>query len=114
MTSVMTVGNDDTSVTPGEAPLPDLNAAKFLERAGMVVVDNFNQHRNSSKSKALTSDGIQLVSFSKVLLTFKAVFNSPLARGLLWEVTYNWRRNEIYLTVYSKLNQIKVPLGDAG
>jgi hypothetical protein len=85
----------------------------FLKRAVELVVDNFNTHRKPDRSPALTNEGVYMAWFTYALMSTRAVFMSPIARGLLWEVTYNRKKNELYLDVYGKLNGVRVPMDSA-
>lgn len=51
-----------------------------------------------------------MVWFSKVMTGHTVIFMSPLARGLLWQITYNRSKHEMYLDVYSKLNNTKISM----
>lgn len=96
--------------TTPSSDTPKLNSDEFLVKAQHIVVDRFNSHRNPVKVPELLLSEINVVWFSKVLNGWKCVFSSTVAKGLLWEVTYASFRNEIYLDVYSKINNIKVVL----
>ena len=89
-----------------EIPDPD----RFLMTAKQLVVDNYNKHRDS-RSRELTISQIYIVWFTKTLGNWKAIVESPVARGLLWEVTFNCYKNEAYITIYKKLNNVKIYLG---
>lgn len=91
---------------------PKLNSGEFLVEAQRIVVDRFNTHRNPLKVPELLLDEINVVWFAKVLNGWKCIFSSPVAKGLLWEVTYASFRNEIYLDVYTKINNIKVAIAE--
>lgn len=82
---------------------------RFINMATRAVVDNFNAHRDKSRDpKPLPYTGVYIVWFSKTLANWKAIVASPIIRGLLWEVTYNGRKQELYLDVYKKLSNVKV------
>jgi hypothetical protein len=101
-------GPPPASLPPRPAPDPD----RFLLMAKRVVVDNYNTHRDESRSPELTMDAVYIVWFAKTMGNWKAVVSSPTARGLLWEVTYNGHRQDAYIEIYKKLNNVKVSLGD--
>lgn len=88
-----------------------LNSDEFLAKAQQMVVDNFNAHRKPDKVPELTLDDISVVWFAKVLGGWRCNIDSTVARGLLWRVTYAGAKEEIYLDVYTKLNNIKISLG---
>lgn len=89
---------------------PNMNSSTFLDAAEAAVIENFNSHRKPDRSPELTIDGIQMVWFSKVMTGHTVIFMSPLARGLLWQITYNRSKHEMYLDVYSKLNNTKISM----
>jgi hypothetical protein len=84
----------------------------FLAKAQQVVLDNFNAHRKPDKVPELMMSEVNVVWFAKVLGGWKCIIASTVAKGLLWEVTYASARDEIYLDVYTKLNNIKISLGE--
>jgi len=88
-----------------------LDSDAFLSKAQKVVLDNFNAHRKPDKVPELVLDDINVVWFAKVLGGWKCIISSTVAKGLLWEVTYASSRDEMYLDVYTKLNNIKISLG---
>jgi hypothetical protein len=95
---------------PGAAPVPKLDSDTFLSMAQQIVLDSFNTHRNPLKVPALLLGEINPVWFAKVLGGWKCIISSTVARGLLWEVTYASSKNEIYLDVYTKVNNQKINL----
>jgi len=88
-----------------------LDSASFLSRAQQLVLDNFNAHRKPDKVPELVMDDVNVVWFARVLGGWKCIISSTVAKGLLWEVTYASSRDEMYLDVYTKLNNIKISLG---
>lgn len=95
----------------GRSSNTSFNSDQFITRAQQIVVENFNAHRKPDRSPELTTDGVNIVWFTKALISDKAILMSPLAKGLLWEVTYNRVKNEVYLDVYGKLNNVKISMG---
>lgn len=91
---------------------PKLNSDKFLAKAQQIVLRNFNAHRKADRIPELKLDEINVVWFSKVLGGYKCIISSTVAKGLLWEVTYSMSKDEMYLDVYTKLNNIKISLAD--
>lgn len=94
------------------APKRQMAADIFLQLARESVVRNYNEHRKAEKSPALEIAGVQALWFSKTLGHMQAIFCAPRITGIMWEVTFSSLRNEIYIDVYSKLNNIKIVLGD--
>ena len=91
-----------------EIPDPD----RFLMTAKRVAVANYNASRDAGRSPEITTDQTYIVWFTKTLGNWKAIVASPAARGLLWEITFNGHKNECYVDVYKKLNNVKVSLED--
>jgi hypothetical protein len=79
-----------------------------LDRAKQLVVDNYNAHRDRGKTPPITADLVHIVWFVKALGNWKAIVVSPVVRGLLYEVTYNGRRAEAYITIFKKINDVKI------
>lgn len=91
---------------------PKLSSDGFLAQAQKIVLENFNAHRKSNRVPELLLDQINVVWFAKVLGGWICNIDSTVARGLLWKITYASARNEMYLDVFTKLNNIRIPLGD--
>lgn len=85
-------------------PDPD----RFLMAAKQVVIDNYNNHRGRDKSGELTMNSVYIVLFSKVLGHWRALVGSPVARGLLWDVSYNGIREEYTVVCYKQLSSTKI------
>lgn len=90
---------------------PKLNSDGFLAKAQEIVLENFNAHRKPDRVPELILAEINIVWFAKVLGGWICNIDSTVARGLLWKVTYASARDEMYLDVYTKLNNIKIGLG---
>lgn len=89
----------------------NMTSAKFLDDAKNLVADNFNAHRNPERSPELLADDMNFVWFGRILAGWKATIMSPQAHGMIWEVTYSVSKNEWYLDIYKKLNNIKISMG---
>ena len=59
----------------------------------------------------LAVDQVFIVWFTKAMSNWKAIIASPVARGLLWEVSYNGHREQAYIDVYKKLNSSTTNVG---
>ena len=88
-----------------------MDSAKFMEFGKATVVDNFNTHRRPERSAVITAEDIHVVWFTKAMGIWKMIVVSNLARGLMWEITYNSVRDDVYLDVYSKITNIKISVG---
>ena len=96
---------------PKPAPRQQVDPDQYLLQAKALVVQNYNEHRDPSRSPELSMDSVYIIWFAKTLGNWKAVIASSVARGLLWEASFNGQKNEAYLDVYRKLNHTKIPLG---
>jgi hypothetical protein len=110
-------GSDLVFVSPRPSPpqRPDNSqTAKdpdaFINLAKRLVVENYNKHRDAERSSELPYDGVYIVWFAKMLWNWKAIVASPIVRGLIWEVTSNGYKHEVYIDVYKKLNNVKINL----
>lgn len=79
-----------------------------IDKAKQVVADNYNAHRDRGKTPEITTEQLHIVWFVKALENWKAIVVSPVIRGLLYEVSYNGRRGEVYLRIYKKINDVKI------
>lgn len=57
----------------------------------------------------LDLDGVYVVWFSKTLQNWKALVSTTLIDGRYYEVTHNGDKEETYLDVYVKIDNIAVP-----
>jgi hypothetical protein len=89
-----------------------MTSAEFLDRATKLVVANFNSHRNPLRTEQIDVESLQIVWYAKILTGWKVIFMSTKASNLIWEVTYSGLKDELYLDVYSKINNIKVSLAE--
>lgn len=81
---------------------------KFTNKAKQLVVDNYNAHHNESKTDPLTLDDVFIVSFSVIFGNWKAFVASNVARGLIYQVTYNDRRSEASIEIYKRINNVRI------
>ena len=88
----------------------EIDPDSFPQLAKSLVVNNYNRHRDVSRSPKLTIENVHLVWFVKTGMNWKAIVSSPIIRGLMWEVTASSYKNEAYIEVYKRLNNVKVKL----
>ena len=79
------------------------------ERAKQIVADYFNQHADVTDSKRITTDDVFVVWFCKTLQNWKALLSTTVPDGMYYEVTHNGDRDEIYLDVYKKWENVCIP-----
>lgn len=97
---------------PLPAPKSITDSESFTSAAKELVVANFNDARKDSYR--LTPSKVNMLWFTQGIIGFKAMFCSPRARGLLWSITFNRPRNEMYVEVFGKMknetiNMTEVP-----
>lgn len=81
---------------------------KFTNKAKRLVVDNYNAHHNRNKTEPLTLDDVFIVSFAVILGNWKAYVASNVARGLIYQVTYNDRRSEATVEIFKRVNNVRI------
>ena len=80
----------------------------MIETAKKLVMDYFNQHKDKTDYYELTKDDVFIVWFCKTLQNWKALISTDVINGLYWEVTHNGDKNETYVDMYTKTNNICV------
>ena len=71
----------------------------FLKRAKKCVADSVVE---------LIEEDLYIVWFCKTLQNWKALISTDAINGLYWEVTHNGDKNETYVDLYTKTNNICV------
>ena len=71
----------------------------FLKRAKKCVADSVVE---------LIEEDLYIVWFCKTLQNWKALISTDSINGLYWEVTHNGDKNETYVDMYTKTNNICV------
>lgn len=88
------------------------NPEAFVAIAKAAVRDNYNASRDEAHAPAVTDEDLFITWYTRILQNWQVIVTSPVARRLLWEVSFNNYRNEVYINVYQKINAVKVPLGE--
>lgn len=57
----------------------------------------------------LTPDDMWVVWFSKTLKNWKAIISAEFGGAPLVEVTYNGEKEETYIDVYKKIENVRIP-----
>lgn len=76
-----------------------MNNNIFLEKAKKCVEQTTNE---------VLADEMYIVWFCKTLQNWKALVSTDVLNGVYWEVTHNGDKNETYVDMYTKTNNICV------
>ena len=87
----------------------DFEVDRMLNTAKNTVVNYFNSQVESTDGFQLTKADVFIVWFCKTLQNWKALVSTTVPDGMYYEVTFNGDKNEIYLDVYKKWNNICCP-----
>ena len=80
----------------------------MMERAKELVVNYFNDHLDVTEEKRLTTDDVFVVWFCKTLQNWKCLLSTTVRDGAYYEVTHNGDKNETYVDVYKKWENVCV------
>ena len=70
------------------------------------VITYVNKHLDSPD--LVNGFDVYFVWYSKILKNSKALISTSLLDGMYYEVTYNGEKDEFYLDVYNKCENIKI------
>ena len=91
-----------------EAPTrPEAGPDRFLGLAKQYVLDNYNEHQDETQEPMELGD-LYIVWYAKALNHWRAQVQSTYIKGLLWMVTYNGSKGDVYLEVFRKVNNTTV------
>jgi len=88
---------------------------EFLGFARKAVADYWNGHINKPGGPELTPEEVYIAWYSKELQNQKATLSADVAvkEGLYFELTWNGDKDEAYLDVYKKLDNVVVKAEEA-
>lgn len=72
------------------------------EKARQIVVDYFNSHVDKTDGVQISIDDVFVVWFCKTLQNWKALLSAKVPDGVYYEITHNGDRDETYVDVYKK------------
>lgn len=72
------------------------------EKAKQIVVDYFNSHVDKTDGVQISIDDVFVVWFCKTLQNWKALLSTNVPDGVYYEITHNGDKNETYVDVYKK------------
>lgn len=77
-------------------------------KAREIVMKYVNEHLDKSDGIQITMKDVYVVWFCKTLQNWKVLVSTDLPDGKYYEVTHNGDKNETYLDVYVKLQNVCV------
>ena len=80
----------------------------MMTKAKQIVVDYFNEHMDVTTGKELTLENVFIVWFSKTLQNWKALVSTDVPDGMYYEIAHNGDKNETYVDVYKKWENLCV------
>lgn len=80
----------------------------MLEKAKQIVVDYFNSHVDKTDGVQISIDDVFVVWFCKTLQNWKALLSTKVPDGVYYEITHNGDRDETYVDVYKKWENLCV------
>lgn len=96
-------------------PYDNGTATAFPDKAKKLVVEYYNKDVDKAWSDLdrVILDEIEIgdvfvVWFAKILQNWKAIVATTVEDGRIYEVTYNGEKNEYYLDMYEKKDNVKL------
>ena len=84
-------------------------STSMMDSARKIVMDYFNSHVDVTDKKQITMNDVYVVWFAKTLQNWKALVSTTVSDGMYYELTYNGDKDEIYVDVYKKWENFKLP-----
>lgn len=78
------------------------------EKARQIVVDYFNSHVDKTDGAQISIDDVFVVWFCKTLQNWKVLLSTKVPDGVYYEITHNGDRDETYVDVYKKWENLCV------
>lgn len=78
-----------------------------FRRLAIQAVEDY--HNKSNAPYAISKDDISIVWQCRALQNYKATLTIVPPNGMYYEATYNGDKNELYLDVYKKVDNIYLP-----
>lgn len=80
----------------------------MMTTAKALVLEYYNSHVDVTDDKRIKLDDVFIVWFSKTLQNWKALVSTTVPDGMYYEVTHNGDKNETYLDVYKKWENVVI------
>lgn len=85
-----------------------MNYKEFERLCRKIVAEYTNEHIDKTDGITVTEDDVYVVWMCKTLQNNKALVSSTLPDNMYYEITYNGDREEAYVDVYKKWENIAV------
>jgi len=79
-----------------------MNEKDFVKLCKKTIVDYFNGRSDKTDKFQITEDNVFVVWMCKTLQNNKAIVSTTVSDGMLYELTYNGDKRELYLDAYKK------------
>lgn len=79
-----------------------------IMKAKMLVVKNYNEHRDKRRAPAMLTDFVVVLWFTGNRGNFRAICEFTVVHGIRYEISYNARKREAFLDVYKKTNNTRL------
>ncbi len=85
-----------------------MDSREFEKIVKKYVAEYFNEYVGAARNYLINQDDIFIVWSCKALQNNKAIAsaNLPVSLGMMFEVTYNGDKKEIYIDAYTKDNNV--------
>lgn len=81
---------------------------EYTKYAKKIIADYFNSNVDVTDGKKITTEDVYVVWFCKTLQNWKAMVSTNVSDGMYYEVTHNGDKEETYVDVYKKWDNICV------
>lgn len=83
-----------------------MGEAQFRQAAISAVIRYFNTHRDNTDGDIIDMSNVYIVWMCKTLQNNKAMLSTTVSDGLYYEYTWNGDKQEGYLDVYKKWENV--------
>ena len=80
----------------------------MLKKAKQLVVNYYNSRVEITDDFEISEENVFIVWFCKTLQNWKALVSTTVSDGMHYEVTYNGDKQETYLDVYKKWENVRI------
>ena len=81
----------------------------MLKKAKRLVVNYYNSRVERTDDFEISEENVFIVWFCKTLQNWKALVSTTVSDGMYYEVTHNGDKQETYLDVYKKWENVRIP-----